>query len=141
MVTKTQGVALAVSHPTATGKAGPKGGHVIEWRKQCKAGFAPTSTLALIAGTGNPWRVNSEGHDFYTLVLATGPKTGAAAYAMAEKAMGIKPGRVRQHLAWLYTDNGAYMTVDGKRWSAEPVAPKAKPAKAPKAKAPAKAVA
>jgi len=141
----TTGVALAVNHPVATGKAGPKGGHVIEWRALCKTGIAPTATVALIPGTGNPWRPGSEGHTFYTSVLAKlpGNATVGSVYTMAKSAMGISAGRVRQHLFWLYSDNGAYMLLDGKRWSASaPVAvatPKAPAkAKAPKAKAPAK---
>jgi hypothetical protein len=112
------------------GKKSQHGGHYLAYKNQ--PAFAPTATLSIVAGTNNPWRPNTPGFDFYSTVLAKSPKTVAEAIAMGAKA-GLKAGQVQAHLRWLFTWGGAYLSVDGKLYSASQ-APVSTVAKGKKAK-------
>lgn len=124
MVTKAKVATAPVTANTpvapvngAQGKATP-GGHVTAWRAQAKAGFNPTHSLKLLSTT-NPWRPNTPGHTFWVKALAVSPApaTVGAALDLAKKA-GIKGAA--GHLAWLYTWGGAYVSVNGKTYPAQP---------------------
>lgn len=133
MTTQVQGSPLAVSHPAGTGTS-TKGGHILAWRAQPK--FPVDASIALVPGTSNPWREGCEGRKFYDLVLSKA-KTVQEAIDLGSKLMGLKANQVQGHLRWIYTDNGAYVTIGGRRWAMPegglqvPV----RKAKAPKAKA------
>jgi hypothetical protein len=111
------------------------GGHYVAYKAQPI--FAPTATLELISGT-NPWRHNTPGFDFYTMVLAQKPATVQKAIELgaASKRKFTGP-EVQNHLRWLYTWGGSYIRIGGKVFSPPPGAvraPKPAPAKkAPKA--------
>lgn len=116
------------------------GGHYAAF-KACGS-FALSDTLAIVAGTNNPWRPGTPGSAFYAAVLAKSPATVQAAVVLGQSALGLKPAQVQAHLRWLFTWGGAYLQVNGKLHSASvavaPVAAPVQPAKS-KVKAPAKA--
>ena len=111
-------VTIAPAHPAGVGKAQP-GGHVRAWRAQ--PAFALDAKLNVIGG--NLWRPDTPSHRFYEQVLTQGPmtvqecidKAGALAEPFTKK-------QVQAMLRWAYTANGAFLEVDGERFTA-PVAP------------------
>jgi hypothetical protein len=135
MTTQVQGSPLAVSHPAGTGTS-VKGGHILAWRAQPK--FPVDASIALVPGTSNPWREGCEGRKFYDLVLSKAT-TVQQAIDLGAKLMGLKPNQVQGHLRWIYTDNGAYVTIGGRRWAMPEGGIPVKAPRAPKAPKVAKA--
>ncbi len=118
-------VAIAPAHPAGQGKSQP-GGHIQAWRAQ--PAFAPEATLTVIGG--NLWRPGTPAHRFYEQVLGLGTvqtvqecidKAGSLAEPFTAK-------QVQGHLRWMYTANGAFLEVDGQRYSAPPSQTKEKKA-------------
>lgn len=109
------------------------GGHYLAYKAQ--AAFAGSDTLAIVAGTNNPWRPGTPGHAFYSAVLSQAPATVADAIALGAKA-GFKASAVQGHLRWLFTWGGAYLAVNGLLYGGT-VAPAAPAPAAPAPAAPA----
>jgi hypothetical protein len=109
------------------------GGHYVAYKSQPV--FSPEATLELISGT-NPWRPNTPGFDFYTMVLAQKPATVQKAIELGANSKRKFTGpEVQNHLRWLYTWGGSYVRIGGKVFSPPPGAVRAPKAPAkPKAK-------
>ena len=125
-------VTIAPAHPVGVGKATP-GGHIKAWRAQ--PAFAAEAKLNIIGA--NLWRPNSPAHRFYEQVLTKAPATVGECIEMAKGlAEPFTEKQIQGHLRWMFTANGAFLEVDGQRYSA-PVAPvKAKVVKKAKVEEP-----
>ena len=85
---------------------------------QAQAPFAPTASLRILSPE-NPWRPNSDGHRFYSALLAADLTNATIQTAIDIGApLGLRYS-VQDHLRWLFTW-GPYIEIDGKRsahWS------------------------
>jgi hypothetical protein len=87
---------------------------------ECKP-FPETAKLSLISAV-NPWRPGSAGGKFHavlTAVCANGATT-VQSVIEAGKVAGFEANEAMDHIRWLYTWGGGYLSVDGLVYPAMP---------------------
>jgi hypothetical protein len=121
---------IAPAHPAGQGKSQP-GGHIRAWRMQ--PAFALEAKLNVIGA--NLWRPGTRAHEFYEKVLAKAPGTVGECIEMAKSlSEPFTEKQIQGHLRWAFTASGAFLEIDGQRYSAPPSSVKAVKASAKKTK-------